>query len=91
MMESRFASHGATQDGERGSQRGGFAMLYVLHDMTRKKRLDFPDTQFRQAFKGFVLWQRAKNECALWYGSDAEGWKRLYATPLYPTVSRPWR
>ena len=67
-------------------------LQYVLHDMRRKYLVHFDEHRFREAFKAFVNHQRASNDCALWYGSDAEGWKRLYATPFYPsTLSRPWR
>jgi hypothetical protein len=67
-------------------------MGYVLHDMSQKKALEYAESDFRNAFKRFVLWQRAHVDCALWHGSDEHGWKRLYATPFYPsTLSRPWR
>jgi hypothetical protein len=70
-------------------------MLYVLHDMTQprmRRFVDFAEFEFRDAFKAFLLNLRARHECALWYGSDEHGWKRLYATPQYPhALSRPWR
>lgn len=65
--------------------------MYVLHDMRQKKRLEYAESDFRNAFKRFVLWQRARIECALWHGNEREGWRRLYASDTYPHVSRPWR
>jgi len=68
-------------------------MLYVLHVTgMQKRRVNFSEGDFREAFRMFLAYRRAmQSECALWFGSRGD-WTRLYATANYShELTEPYR
>jgi hypothetical protein len=63
-------------------------MTYVVHVFPTKQRYKWRD--FRAAFRCFKA-MRGYRGVAMWHGSAATKWTRVYATEGYPErLSRPW-